>query len=279
MSFRLPVRCIQATRPMTRVRIDRAARAARGPGRAPREPAPDRAPFRPYRSRLSGVLALIVFSSALGRSRRSCSSDILDDALPENDLRLLSWLVAGMIAIAVVTGALGVVQTLALEPGRPARDARPAHGGLPAPAAAVARVLHADANRRGAVADRERHRRRARAWSRRRRRRSSSNVDDRDRDRRRDVHPRLAARALRARAAAGLRLAHPAGRRAAARRSRPCGRSRWRTSRASSRSRSRSRGSCSARRWAARPSWRTASSRSRSGWPGSRCGAGWRAAG
>ena len=48
----------------------------------------------------------------------------------------------------------------ALEPGRPARDARPARGGLPPPAAALARVLHAHAHRRGAVADLERHRRR-----------------------------------------------------------------------------------------------------------------------
>ena len=33
-------------------------------------------------------------------------------ALPDGDLRLLNVLVAGMIGIAVVTGALGVVQTL-----------------------------------------------------------------------------------------------------------------------------------------------------------------------
>ena len=48
-----------------------------------------------------------------------------------------------------------------LEPGRPARHARPARQGLPAPAAALAGLLHADAHGRGAVADQQRHRRRA----------------------------------------------------------------------------------------------------------------------
>ncbi len=36
---------------------------------------------------------------------------ILDTALPDRDTTLLAWLVGGMIAIAVVTGALGVAQT------------------------------------------------------------------------------------------------------------------------------------------------------------------------
>jgi len=36
---------------------------------------------------------------------------ILDTALPERDTTLLAWLVGGMIGVAVVTGALGVVQT------------------------------------------------------------------------------------------------------------------------------------------------------------------------
>ena len=37
---------------------------------------------------------------------------VLDDAIPHNDTRLLAVLVAGMIAIAVATGALGVATTL-----------------------------------------------------------------------------------------------------------------------------------------------------------------------
>ncbi len=68
--------------------------------------------FRPYRLRLTGVLGLIIFSSALGAIPAFLIKAVFDTALPDDDLRLLNLLVAGMIAIAVVTGALGVVQTL-----------------------------------------------------------------------------------------------------------------------------------------------------------------------
>ena len=36
---------------------------------------------------------------------------VIDDALPHQDLTLLVWLVVGMVAVAAVTAALGVVQT------------------------------------------------------------------------------------------------------------------------------------------------------------------------
>ena len=68
--------------------------------------------FRPYRARLAGVLGLIVLSSALGSIPAFLIKEVFDTALPEHDLRLLNLLVAGMIAIAIVTGVLGVVQTL-----------------------------------------------------------------------------------------------------------------------------------------------------------------------
>jgi ATP-binding cassette, subfamily B, bacterial len=68
--------------------------------------------FRPYRARLGAVLALIVFSSVLGAIPAFLIREVFDRALPERDLVLLDLLVAGMIAIALVTGALGVVQTL-----------------------------------------------------------------------------------------------------------------------------------------------------------------------
>ena len=68
--------------------------------------------FRPYRRRLGGVLGLILFSSALGVIPALLLRQVIDEALPEQDLWLLNWLVFGMVAIAVVTGALGVVQTL-----------------------------------------------------------------------------------------------------------------------------------------------------------------------
>jgi ATP-binding cassette subfamily B protein len=68
--------------------------------------------FRPYRARLAGVLGLIVLSSALGSVPAFLIKEVFDTALPEHDLRLLNLVVAAMIAIAIVTGALGVVQTL-----------------------------------------------------------------------------------------------------------------------------------------------------------------------
>src|SRR5688500_18446521 len=67
--------------------------------------------FRPYRGRLSAVLGLIVLSAGLSMVSPFLLREILDVALPERDTRLLIWLVGGMIAIAVVTGALGVAQT------------------------------------------------------------------------------------------------------------------------------------------------------------------------
>jgi ATP-binding cassette subfamily B protein len=68
--------------------------------------------FAPYRLRLAGVLALILFSSAVGVIPAFLLQRIFDEALPERDLSLLNVLVGGMIAIAILTGALGVIQTL-----------------------------------------------------------------------------------------------------------------------------------------------------------------------
>ncbi len=68
--------------------------------------------FAPYRARLSAVLGLIVVSAGLDIISPFLLKAILDTALPERDDALLSALVGGMIAIAVVGGVLGVYQTL-----------------------------------------------------------------------------------------------------------------------------------------------------------------------
>ena len=68
--------------------------------------------FRPYRLQLGAVLFLIVISAALGMVSPFLLRAVLDLAIPDNDTTLLALLVAGMIAIAVSTGALGVAQTL-----------------------------------------------------------------------------------------------------------------------------------------------------------------------
>ena len=68
--------------------------------------------FRPYKARLGAVSALIVFSAALGVIPSFLLREVLDVAIPDKDTRLLTWLVAGMIAIAIATGVIGVWQTL-----------------------------------------------------------------------------------------------------------------------------------------------------------------------
>ena len=68
--------------------------------------------FRPYRARLAAVCALIVFSAAVGVVSPFLLREVLDVAIPDGNMRLLSALVAGMVAIPVVTGVIGVWQTL-----------------------------------------------------------------------------------------------------------------------------------------------------------------------
>src|SRR6266852_3626151 len=67
--------------------------------------------FRPYRPRLASVLGLIVLSSALGVVPAFLLRGAIT-AIQRDEKTLLSYLAGGMIAIAVVTGVLGVLQTL-----------------------------------------------------------------------------------------------------------------------------------------------------------------------
>ena len=67
--------------------------------------------FRPYRLRLSAVLALILLSAALGVLPAFLLKGALE-SIQSQDTRLLSIYAGGMIVIAIVTGALGVWQTL-----------------------------------------------------------------------------------------------------------------------------------------------------------------------
>jgi ATP-binding cassette subfamily B protein len=67
--------------------------------------------FRPYKVRLGGVLLLIVVSAGLGVVPAFLLKHVLE-AIGRNDTASLSFNAAGMIAIAIATGALGVIQTL-----------------------------------------------------------------------------------------------------------------------------------------------------------------------
>src|SRR6059058_552748 len=67
--------------------------------------------FTPYKLRLGGLLALIVFSAAVGVIPAFLLKHALQAIITGND-RALSLNAGGMIAIAVGTGILGVIQTL-----------------------------------------------------------------------------------------------------------------------------------------------------------------------
>jgi len=67
--------------------------------------------FAPHRRSVAGVTALIVVSSVVSMASPFLLRAVIDDALPQQDLTLLVRLVIGMVAVAAVTAALGVVQT------------------------------------------------------------------------------------------------------------------------------------------------------------------------
>lgn len=67
--------------------------------------------FRPFAGRIAAVVAIIVASSAVALVSPFLIRLVIDRALPQQDLPLLAWSVAGMVAVAVVTAVLGVVQT------------------------------------------------------------------------------------------------------------------------------------------------------------------------
>ncbi len=67
--------------------------------------------FTPYRGQLAVVTAIIVVASVVAMASPFLLRATIDIALPDANLRLLVWLVIGMVAVAAVTAALGVVQT------------------------------------------------------------------------------------------------------------------------------------------------------------------------
>jgi ATP-binding cassette subfamily B protein len=68
--------------------------------------------FVPYRLRLGLLLALIFLGSILSVASPFLLREAIDKGILEHDLELLTWMVAGMIALAVINGVLSVAQTL-----------------------------------------------------------------------------------------------------------------------------------------------------------------------
>jgi ATP-binding cassette, subfamily B, bacterial len=69
--------------------------------------------FLPHRRAIASVTAIIVASSVLGMASPFLLRAVIDTALPNRDLPLLALLAGGMVAVAALTAALGVVQTWA----------------------------------------------------------------------------------------------------------------------------------------------------------------------
>ncbi|MFI6761284.1 ABC transporter ATP-binding protein [Micromonospora sp. NPDC050417] len=67
--------------------------------------------FVPHRWQLATVTAIIVAASMIAMATPFLLRTVIDKALPERNLTLLVWLVLGMVAVAAVTSALGVIQT------------------------------------------------------------------------------------------------------------------------------------------------------------------------
>jgi ATP-binding cassette subfamily B protein len=67
--------------------------------------------FIPHRWSIAAVTAIIVVSSVVALASPFLLRAVIDDALPHQNLTLLVWLVIGMVAVAAVTAALGVIQT------------------------------------------------------------------------------------------------------------------------------------------------------------------------
>ena len=68
--------------------------------------------FRSYRPQLAVVFSLIIFSALLGVIPPFLLRGVLDTAIPDDNMRLLTALTAGMILIPITTGVIGVYQTL-----------------------------------------------------------------------------------------------------------------------------------------------------------------------
>ncbi len=67
--------------------------------------------FRPHRRALAIVTAIIMATSIISMAQPFLIRAAIDDALPNQNVNLLVWLVGGMLAVAITTSLLGVVQT------------------------------------------------------------------------------------------------------------------------------------------------------------------------
>jgi ATP-binding cassette subfamily B protein len=68
--------------------------------------------FLPYRLRLGALLGLIFIGSILSVASPFLLREAVDEGIINHNLELLTWMVAGMIALAIINGVISVAQTL-----------------------------------------------------------------------------------------------------------------------------------------------------------------------
>ena len=67
--------------------------------------------FHPHRWSMSTVLVLIVASSLISLASPFLVKLVIDDAIPQQNVTMLTWAVAAMLGVAIGTSILGVAQT------------------------------------------------------------------------------------------------------------------------------------------------------------------------
>lgn len=65
---------------------------------------------RPYAGMIAAMLGLILVTTLLGLAPPLLTRDLIDHALPDRDMRRLTLLALGMLAVPLVSGLIGVVQ-------------------------------------------------------------------------------------------------------------------------------------------------------------------------
>ncbi|VAW42905.1 Efflux ABC transporter, permease/ATP-binding protein [hydrothermal vent metagenome] len=65
---------------------------------------------KPYRSKIIGLLLTILIITSISLVAPLLVRSFIDTAIPNRDYRLLTFLAAGMVAIPIVTGGIGVIQ-------------------------------------------------------------------------------------------------------------------------------------------------------------------------
>jgi ATP-binding cassette subfamily B protein len=66
--------------------------------------------FKPYKRQIARVVTLLLFGSAVGMASPFLLRAIIDQALPQGDIKLLMYLAGGLIGVAALSAGLNTLQ-------------------------------------------------------------------------------------------------------------------------------------------------------------------------